>query len=110
QGINWVGSARGATKDYNSNDVSETSVRMWTIAAAPGSLPVSTSVYSPSQLYRSSSYDENGNLNIVYKDKEGRTVLKSQTTGSDWFLTFYVYDELGLLRCVIPPKALPAIL
>jgi RHS repeat-associated protein len=109
-GDSWVGSNRGVGKDYTFNDaVGEPNVRMWNIGSAPGSLPVDGGTYPTASLYRNATFDEHNNLSFEYVDKEGKTVLKSVQDGNRWLLTFYVYDDLGQLRCVIPPKAVPAI-
>ena len=57
--------------------------------------------------------DENNNAVVEYKDKNGRVILKKAQLGTitstspyaNWLCTFYVYDDLGQLRFVIPPKA-----
>lgn len=108
-GNNWVGADRGVSKVYAMNDIGEPAVKLWTIADAPGSLPVTAGPYAPGELYRNATYDEHNNLVFEYIDKAGRVVLKSMPVGSDWMLTFYIYDDLGRLRCVIPPKAVAAI-
>ncbi|HEV8286375.1 MAG TPA: DUF6443 domain-containing protein [Chitinophagaceae bacterium] len=108
-GINWVGMGKGVRYEYMSNDQYETSVKIWKINSAPGSLPYVDGIYGPAQLYRNTTFDENNNFTFDYIDKEGKTVLKSVYNTTEWLLTFYVYDDLGNLRCVIPPKAIPAI-
>jgi RHS repeat-associated protein len=54
--------------------------------------------------------DENGNHVREFKDLSGRVILKeSYHTFSEndfeTLQTYYVYDDAGLLRCVIPPQA-----
>jgi hypothetical protein len=59
------------------------------------------------------SIDENTNKVIEYKDKEGHVILKKAQIGdisngpayTNWLCTYYVYDDFGQLRFVIPPKA-----
>ena len=41
-----------------------------------------------------------------FKDKQERLVLKRRYIGTTAFSTYYVYNDLDLLCCVIPPKAL----
>ncbi|MDP4240771.1 MAG: hypothetical protein Q8904_15015 [Bacteroidota bacterium] len=48
--------------------------------------------------------DENQHPVKEYKDKEEHVVLKSVYDGSNWLNTYYVYDDFGLLRYVLPPK------
>lgn len=88
-------------------------VRIWDIPVN-AVIPTSTSgrVYAAGQLYKNLAIDEAGNQVIEYKDKQDRVVLKkvqiSATPGADhagWLCTYYVYDDLGSLRFVIPPRA-----
>jgi RHS repeat-associated protein len=71
-------------------------------------------VYPAAQLYVTISKDENwtsGKFNTVeeYKDKEGRVILKrtfNQSGGGTQTLsTYYVYDDMGNLAFVLPPKS-----
>jgi RHS repeat-associated protein len=72
--------------------------------------------YAAGTLYKTITIDEAGNAMVEYKDMDGHVVLKKvqvakplSTTDfsgySDWLCTYYVYDDYGLLRFVIPPKA-----
>lgn len=74
--------------------------------------------YSTGQLSIKSTKDEHGNAVREYTDKTGRVVLKkvqvttagasnlNDLTGTTpgWALTYYVYDDLGNLRFVLPPE------
>ncbi|MBR8534941.1 RHS repeat-associated core domain-containing protein [Carboxylicivirga sediminis] len=72
--------------------------------------------YAANQLYKTVTKDENwtsarGKLHTTeeYKDKLGQVVLKRSyvgTVGSETAVeTYYVYDDYGLLRYVLPPEA-----
>ncbi|NPA42485.1 MAG: RHS repeat-associated core domain-containing protein, partial [Chlorobi bacterium] len=66
--------------------------------------------YAGGTLYKFVTADENHDLSgewltIEYKDKEGRVVLKRQTTPNGNADTYYVYDDFGNLTYVIPPLA-----
>jgi hypothetical protein len=41
-----------------------------------------------------------------FKDLQGKVVLKVATDGANKLYTYYVYDDLELLRFVLPPKAM----
>ena len=51
--------------------------------------------------------DEAGTYHIEYRDADGRTAAKSdQPSSSDLtHVTYYVYDDAGRLRFVLPPEA-----
>jgi RHS repeat-associated protein len=112
-GNSWGGSGRGTTISYGINTDFE--VRSWNIAAAIGSLPEPGGWYDPGVLLLTTTADEHGKRVIEYKDKDGKVVLKkveityaspaSQVAQQGWLCTYYVYDNIGNLRFVIPPKA-----
>jgi RHS repeat-associated protein len=111
QGLNWVGSSRGVNVQYLVNQASD-SVRLWTVAYPIGSIPTSTSIYSAGTLSKNILTDEAGHQVVEYKDMSGRVVLKKMqltiapgTAHQGWLCTYYVYDDLGHLRFVIPPQA-----
>jgi RHS repeat-associated protein len=111
-GNSWAGSDRGVAIDYQFNDANE--VRVWDIGFGTNMVAFSNGSYNAGELDRKVTTDEHGKRIVEYKDKEGRVVLKkveiattaaniAQHTG--WLCTYYVYDDLGNLRTVIPPKA-----
>jgi RHS repeat-associated protein len=130
-GNSWAGSEGGTEHaiqmQYLVNAVND-SVRIWTITNTAltyssgdvsTNIPTSTSgeVYSAGQLFKNVTIDEKGNSVVEYKDKDGRVVLKkvqiASTPGTahiGWLCTYYVYDDFGNLRFVIPPKAVAALL
>ncbi len=59
--------------------------------------------YTENKLYKTSTTDENENETIEYKDLQGKLVMKKSYDGTDWLITYYVYDDFGLLRYVLPP-------
>jgi len=95
------------------------SVHIWDMPANGAIIPTSNAsrIYGAGQLYENVTKDERGKRVIEYKDKEDRVVLKkvelSDINAPDghvgWLCTYYVYDDLGNLRCVIPPKAVELI-
>ncbi|WP_157305820.1 DUF6443 domain-containing protein [Chitinophaga tropicalis] len=113
-GNSWAleGGNKPVINQFLSN-TSTDSVRVWKVNA---SVPTSTGTYAGNQLYKNVTIDEAGNQVIEYKNKEGKVVLKkSQVADSPgaahvgWLCTYYVYDDLGNLVFVIPPKAVQLI-
>ncbi len=116
-----AGVERGGNKfveqQYLVNTIAD-SVHIWDMPANGTIIPTTggSRIYGRGQLYKNITKDERGKLTIEYKDKEDRVVLKKiQLTDSPseghvgWLCTYYVYDDLGNLRCVIPPKAVELI-
>jgi len=66
---------------------------------------VKNSSYCAKSLYITLTKDENGNETYEYKDLQGKVLRKRSDSGNGWLETYYVYDDFGLLRYVIPPKA-----
>jgi RHS repeat-associated protein len=114
-GSSWVGSNRGTIVRKVTNTATD-NVRIWNIAASPGSLPSSPGAYTAGKLYKTIGTDINGNQSIAYTDMGGHTILKkvqyttattdngSGSPHSGWQCTYYVYDDYSNLRFIIPPK------
>ena len=86
---------------YITNTASE--VKLWNIIN--DSICQQNNTYSAGQLYVNQTTDENGHRTKEYRDKESKVVLKKSYNGADSLQTYYVYDDFGLLRYVISPKA-----
>lgn len=96
---------RTVVAEYGSNTATE--VKLWVVNATGASC--GTNTYGANKLYKSISKDENwvtgkAGTTEEFKDFEGRVVLKrvwdSETVSLS---TYYVYDDFGNLRYVIPP-------
>jgi RHS repeat-associated protein len=118
-GVNWTGSNRGVEMKYWLNTPGDAAIKIWTVtngAAGAFSLYAVSGDYAAGELFKNVSVDEHNKQVIEVKDKEGRVILKKvqltatadNGTGSvytGWLCTYYIYDNLGNLRCVIQPKA-----
>lgn len=65
--------------------------------------------YNPCELYVTKLTDEDGNDSYEFKDKLGQVVLTRQMDGELMHDTYYVYDDFGNLRAVLPPLAADSI-
>jgi hypothetical protein len=103
---------------YEANTTSD--VRLLEVDASNNNLVnPSDSYYLAGELYKTITKDENwvsGNLHTTeeFKDKQGQVVLKRTYVKNEQgnivtVDTYYVYDDFGLLRYVIPPKTLASI-
>ncbi len=123
-GNTWAGSEGGnehAVQMQYLINTSTDSVRIWTIGFdtlgfvnndTATNKPASSSMYGAGTLFKNVVIDEHGNKVIEYKNKSGQVILKKvQITTSPydghtgWLCTYYIYDILGGLRFVLPPKA-----
>jgi RHS repeat-associated protein len=71
-----------------------------------GSLLKCNSTYTTATLYGQKTTDEDGKTVEEFTDKQGHKVLSRVAGDHD---TYYVYDDLGNLRYVLPPMAADAL-
>ncbi|NJN28666.1 MAG: hypothetical protein HC819_23160 [Cyclobacteriaceae bacterium] len=105
--------------EYTSNGSNE--VFSWEITSLGDCKLTSNHYYAPNELYVTITKDENWSSTQTYplagtireyKDKQGRVVLKrsyninNTGNGVDTYDTYYVYDDFGNLRVVIPPEGI----
>ena len=125
-GKTWAGS-EGSTQEnavkinYLINEQTNDAVQLWSITNdnltfnnndLTTNIPTTTSTYTDGTLYKTVSTDEAGHAVVEYKDLDGHLILKKIQEAdyimypyAGWLSTFYIYDDYGLLRFVIPPKA-----
>jgi RHS repeat-associated protein len=119
-GANWVGTATHTMSSRSVTNTATDAVQKWSIAAARGSLPVTEGAYTAGTLTKIINTDEQGHQTIEFKDSYGQTVLKKiqlTATADDgngsahtgWLSTYYVYDDNGMSRYIIPPAAVKQI-
>jgi RHS repeat-associated protein len=106
-GTPWVGHEIEFFENVN---LAKDSVRRWTVGST--GLPANSGLFAAGSLAKYETYNEQDQRTIEYKDKLGRTILKkvqidaSPTAHHDgWLCTYYVYDLMGHLRVVMPPKS-----
>jgi RHS repeat-associated protein len=123
-GNSWVGTAgqgseanrRGVKSKQWINTVTD-SVRIWTVTDVTNSFGTysTSNSYAAGQLYKNVIQDEHNKQVIEFRDKEGKVILKKVQLTADaddgtgkgyygWLATYYIYDDLSNLRCVVQPK------
>ena len=108
--LNSTGTGHTQRIVYGTNIAND--VYLWTCDETnkrPGTM-TGTMYYDVNTLYRTRVYNENAasrtdasNWTDEFKDKDEKVVLKRTYDGTNVLNTYYVYDDLGLLRYVIPP-------
>jgi hypothetical protein len=109
-GKSWTGSNNGVRSEQRTNRKEE-DVKIWGVAAAPGSIPTKSGEYKEGDLFVMVTTNEQENKTIEYKNKDGLIILKKvqatnilQETYTGWLSTYYIYDDLNQLRWVLQPK------
>lgn len=59
--------------------------------------------YAAGSLYVNQAADEDGRLSYSFTDMLGQVVLTRQLLGDEPYDTYYVYDDFGNMRFVLPP-------
>jgi RHS repeat-associated protein len=100
---NQINGGHTVTTSYGVN-TSADAVKMWQVGAGGGASY--TASYTPGTLYKTVVTDENQNNNamITFKDKDDRVISRwVQNGASTYYITDYIYDDMGHLRYVVPP-------
>ncbi len=107
-----LGHTKRATYGYNigsTNDEAEEVRKFNTDGSSSG-------YYGANVLSRTAVTDENGNINIIFKDGSGHTIARKQqlngtinSVAVNYLQTYYVYDNLFRLKYIIPPAGLAAL-
>ena len=107
------GGNHGANFQYLVNTADD-SVIIWKMN---GVMPVNSGYYATGQLSKTLTTDPVGRKSLYYKDKSGRIILeREQLSGLagkghvEWANTYFVFDDPGNLRVVVPPLAVAAVL
>jgi hypothetical protein len=110
-GEGWYANTKNVSISYETNTESE--VHLWVIEDEYPVFKAGEEHYEEGELYKNVTTDEEGHQVQEFVDKLGRTILKrveAPINGdgdltNDWADTYYVYDDFGNLRFVLPPEA-----
>ena len=104
----WRTAARPVKTDHLTNTSSGAlSCALYSIAS-DNSLK-RNGLYAAGELFVTKNTDEDSNVSYTFTDKLGQTVMTRQMAGSLMHDTYYVYDDFGNLRYVLPPAAADAL-
>ena len=109
--LNRITGEVGIGADWKNNPVcinyttNTTTIQHWKVTgASPGEFTAFN--FPANSLYVTENIDEDGSIQRSYTDKLGQTVrVENIGDNSEILRTAYIYDDFGLLRCVVPPKA-----
>ncbi|MCD4794029.1 MAG: DUF6443 domain-containing protein, partial [Bacteroidales bacterium] len=102
-GADWqLNSGHTVDFEYSANTTTD-AVKKWEVNN-DGDIKQGIS-YSANQLFKTVTIDENDKESVVFKNKQGQVIMTQSNDDENSLKTYYVYDDFGLLRYVIPPKA-----
>lgn len=115
-GDKWNEMGKSSNYQYRTNSSGD-SIHLWSIGInGEDDVPSTTSYYLPGTLYVKETTDEDKRKKIEFLDEQGKIILtrivfrgKIKYGVEVFYDTYYVYDEMGNLRSVIPPKACDAL-
>ncbi len=110
-GQDWHNNGKAVNTDYLTNIISDNKLNCIYYSvyetSAKDTILILTKKrdYNTGELYVTRVSDESGNVPHEFKDKLGRVVLTRQIENSKNLDTYYIYDDSGNLRIVLPPIA-----
>ncbi|WP_294312404.1 DUF6443 domain-containing protein [uncultured Chryseobacterium sp.] len=103
-GSDWQQHPVGLEYEVNGGDVNKYTAT-YSYSTLQSSISLS-GTYGENQLYKNTATDEDGNISIEFKNKEGQTILiRKMLSAAEKADTYYVYNEYNQLAYVIPPLA-----
>ena len=94
----WHSASKGISKQYLSNTAN--SVKRYQASLSNSNI-IMNGMYAVNTLYAEKTIDEDSRAVTVFSDKLGRKILERRGADND---TYFVYDDLGQLRFVMPPE------
>ena len=93
----------GHTVKYVSTPNDGGEVIFWMIDEAT-QRPIINGYYNAGELFARTTTDEHNNKVKEYTDKRGLALMKRVQKDAEWIDTYYIYDDLNLLRFVLQPE------
>lgn len=109
-GLSFTGDDNGSVtyQTFNNSWNAPDEIYVWEHNGAGGYPQINTIYNSDELVITHDTADQHGSYTKTYADKSGRVLCKKVKDGANWLTTYYVYDELGRVSWILPPKAIPA--
>lgn len=101
-GFQPIGAQHYKTLSHRSNNASDGNILIW----GPDGIYSSGSYYSVNNLAVTSGKDEDNIETLSFTDLSGNLILKRQVKSGGNLDTYYIYNAAGMIKYVIPPKAM----
>uniref|UniRef100_A0AB33J0G4 DUF6443 domain-containing protein n=1 Tax=Prevotella sp. GTC17254 TaxID=3236794 RepID=A0AB33J0G4_9BACT len=101
----WQHMDRAVKSQYLTNTASGSLACMQFAVQADNTSIQNKGLYANGTLFVTQVTDEDKHISYEFKDKQEQVVLKRTVDGSQLHDTYFVYDDFGRLRYVLPPTA-----
>jgi len=91
----------GREIEFQYETITDTEVFLFTVIS--GNKLKKEGCYIENKLFKNITVDENDKVTIEYKDFQDRVVMKKSLCDGSQLRTYYVYDNFGKLRYILPP-------
>ncbi len=104
-GQEWHDNGKAVKTEYLFNISADTRLNCNLYRVLPSHTLKKEGNYASNTLYVTKTTGEDGEESYEFKDTQGQLLLTRQVSQNRNHDTYYVYDDFGLLRFVIPPMA-----
>ena len=100
----WHDNGKCVSTEYYTNDEGAFSCRRFNVSGNSHVVTLA-GLWPPGALTATKTSDEDGRIQVVFKDFLGRAVLKRSVYENGNNDTYFIYDQRGNLQAVLPPAA-----